>query len=51
MASRQNHSPEDIVRLLQCCDELLGKRAYRRVGVPLVFQVQRIASGGSVTRE
>ncbi len=24
MASRKHHSPEDIVRLLHCIDELLG---------------------------
>ena len=55
MASRKNHSPEDIVRLPQCCDELLGngltvELACRKVGIssPTYYKWRQRYDGMSV---
>ena len=55
MASRKNHSPEDIVRLLQRCNELLEKGltvelACREVGIssPTYYKWRQRYDGMSV---
>ena len=55
MASRKNHSPEDIVRLLQCCNELLenglaAELVCREVGIssPRYYKWRQRYDGMSV---